>query len=740
MNRHIYTLKKPAGWHKELWREALPLGNGYTGVLIPGAVGKERVQFNRHDLWEGGSNGEIPDITDTFCEMREALDRGDYEAANQDNLAKALQKKGYNAVVGCPHPLGWLEMEFEPAALFRYYRRGVNMQTGEAFVTFEVDGCRFVREAFVSRAADVTVLRMRADQPFTVRYQFRLYNEKAVSETAEDGFYCASADDYTVVRASFSGDYTAAVEKDGLCVTGTDYMILLRCASHGSDCSLDHVLGKSYEELRQAHTALHSALYDSVTVELAPDEELAKTNEQLLADAYDEEVSPALLERLWRFGRYLFISAAAEDSNPVPLYGLWHGGDHLAWSQYVANENVEITYWHTMTGGLSYAVPALLRYYTKKIDTLRECAKRVFGANGIWISAYTSPDASGVCVPVSVISNWIGCAGWLSRHFWEYYLYTKDETLLREEILPFMLEAAQFYRDYAVDDGAYIRIYPSVSPENRPLGKTNVVAQNATMDFAIIKELLSNLLEGIAITGLYAGEADSFRELFQKIPAYMLNEDGAVKEWMHPELKDNYYHRHLSHIYPVFPGTEVTEHNQPELFAAFKKAVRLRKLGAQSGWSMAHMASIYARMGEGDLSAGCLDAMAKNVIHDSLLTTHNDWRNMGTSIYWNGEAFVQLDAAFGIVNAVQEMLFCWQKEALSVLPALPVRLSCGETRGLVFPDGTVDIRWTETGETEVTVHARRSVDTVLLLRGKETGRVVLRAGESKMFRIAAGGI
>ena len=146
---------------------------------------------------------------------------------------------------------------------------------------------------------------------------------------------------------------------------------------------------------------------------------------------------------------------------------------------------------------------------------------------------------------------------------------------------------------------------------------------------------------------------------------------------------------------------------------------------------MAHMASVYARMGEGDLAAGCLDSMAKSVIHDSLLTTHNDWRNMGTSIYWNGDAFVQLDAAFGIVNAVQEMLFCWQKEALSVLPALPARLRCGEVRGLVFPDGTVDIRWEETGLVSVTVNADRNMDTALLICGKEACRVTLNAGQCK---------
>ena len=736
MSRHIYTLKKPAAWHKELWREALPLGNGLTGVLIPGSIGKEQITFNRFDLWEGGADREIPDVSDTLRDMRDALDRGDYQGANRENLASALREKGYGTPIDCPHPLGWLEMEFDPGALFKHYRRGVNMQTGEAFVEFTVDGCRFRRETFVSREADVTVMHMTADRPFTATYDFRLYNAAAESVTTESGFFRASAEGYTSVRAEFSGDCTAEVCGSSLQVTGSDYVILLRCGSHGSPCSLDAVSGKTYRELLQAHVALHQPLYDGVTVELAPDEAFTASNETMLAEAYDGEVSPALMERLWRFGRYLFISGSSEKGYPVPLYGLWHGDHHLAWSQYVANENVQITYWHAMAGGLAYAVLPLLRYYTAKTEKLRECARQMFGCRGIWISAYTTPNSSGPGVPVSVILNWISCAGWLCRHFWEYYLYTRDEVLLREEILPFMYEAALFYRDYVVEDGEYVRIYPSVSPENTPDGIPGVVAQNATMDFAVLKELLTNLLEGMAITGLYADEEASFRALLGKIPPYMLNEDGAVKEWLHPSVKDQYFHRHLSHIYPVFPGNEITAHRDPALFEAFKQAVRLRKLGAQSGWAMAHMASIYARMGEGDQAAGCLDAMAKSVILDSLMTTHNDWRNMGTSIYWEGEAFVQLDAAFGAVNALQEMLFCAQRGSLSILPSLPARLPAGRARGLVFPEGTADIAWDAEGGVTVTVTATRPVDTALLLRGTERCRVVLAAGETRTLHFS----
>jgi alpha-L-fucosidase 2 len=148
------------------------------------------------------------------------------------------------------------------------------------------------------------------------------------------------------------------------------------------------------------------------------------------------------------------------------------------------------------------------------------------------------------------------------------------------------------------------------------------------------------------------------------------------------------------------------------------------------------MASIYARMGEGERSVTCLDVMAKSVVMDSLMTTHNDWRNMGITLEWEGEAFVQLDADFGMVNALQEMVFCYQKDALSILPALPERLTHGSVRGLVFPAGTVNMAWTEEGTVTVTVTACRDVDTSVLLGGTERCRVSLAAGESETLRLS----
>ena len=742
MSRHIYTLSRPASWPHEEWREALPLGNGLTGALIPGSIAAEHILFNRHDLWHGGNEGgEIPDISDTFRAMRDSLDRGDYVAANQDNLMAALQKKGYAAGPEVPYPLGTLNLTFTPDGMFRHYRRGVNMRTGEAFVEFEIEGCHYLRRMFVSRDSDIVVLQVTADREFAAFYDFALFSETGEVEITDRSIRRISKDRKSAVNILFRGDIRSEIHGESVKIMGRDYTILIRCSSHGSSLSLDEFAEENYESLFEKHTVLHTPLYDAVSVELAEDEAHGSTNEAMLDDAYDDEASPALIERLWRFGRYLFISAANEKGNLVPLYGLWHGSDGLPWAQYVANENVEMTYWHAMTGGLEYAIPPLLRYYTSKIEKFRECAKKIFGMRGIWISAYTTPNVAGPCVPVSVIGNWISCAGWLCRHFWEYYLYTGDEKLLREQILPFMREAALFWLDYVDEqDNGYLLIRPSVSPENTPgnlfdlptksaTGHRCPAVKNATMDFAVMKELFTNLLEGVRITGLYADEAKEFRNALGKIPAYMVNADGAVKEWMDPMLEDHYAHRHLSHIYPVFPGNEVTEQNDPALFEAFRKAVHLRELGSQCNWSLTHMAAIYDRLGEGEAAVECLDLLAKSVLLPSFFTVCNDWRHMGMTLDWK-DVPIQLDAVFGTVNAVQEMLFRWQEDALSVLHALPERLKTGSVRGLVFPGGTIDFSWRKPGEISVIVHAEREIDADLLIGRKAAGTVKLRAGES----------
>ena len=461
------------------------------------------------------------------------------------------------------------------------------------------------------------------------------------------------------------------------------------------------------------------------------DERVDFTNEELLDEAYDDEASNAFLEKLWRFGRYLFISAMHVNANPFPLYGLWPGANNLPWTAHVCNENVQCMYWHTLTGNLSESIKNLIDYYYKKMPDMKKNAEKLFGCRGIFVPVYSFPetlDGVDYAPPypiVPVILNWISGAAWLSKHFYDYFVYTKDEATLNEKIIPFMIETANFYEDYITyDKSGKMRIYPSVSPENSPgnlvklnklgaLGHPCPAVENSTMDFALMKELLGNLIKivesGYCRKDISKVSTEKWKKLTEEIPEYEINEDGAIKEWISEKFSDNYDHRHFSHLYPVFPGTEVTTENNPSLIKAFKKAGDMRISGAMAGWSFPHLGLIQARFKDGNKALSNIITMAKGIVLDNFFTLHNDWRHMGMGINVDHMTPVQLDALMGTVALIQDMLFQYKDSTIHILPAKPDRMKYIKAEGLTFPGGKVSFELNE-GKLHFSVTAHEKTD------------------------------
>lgn len=746
-------LKYPASWWSNMWREALPSGNGKIGASVYGGVKEETILLNHKDLWHWGRKDPLPDVSHTLADTRKMMLEGKYLEASW-HLTNTVKEMGYASELASKLPLADMKLTMPSSQVFRKYLRSVDMETGEVQVRWEDQGAVYERKLFVSRTLDAVVYQIsssldRVDGEFTIN----LHQTDDLDLAASDKY--KALENSGEVKSEGTFLYYAAKNDDG-----KDFGVVMRLIASGgqlfsrngslqfSNAAKVMAVAKvfvqserqkewallhdelssiqlTYEQLLFTHAAKHRKLFQSAAIHLFGEQD-ELSNEELLLQAYDGEAPVSLIQKMWAYGRYLFISGTVADGMPFGLYGLWPGDYQLTWCHNMANENVQMMYWHAMVGGLGEMMPGLIRYYNSMMDDFRDNAKKLYGCRGIYIPAGTTP---GLGVPnqiVPVIMNWTGAAGWLARHYYEYYLYTGDKSFLIDKVMPFMKEVALFYEDFLEkDQEGLLRYYPSVSPENtplnfmpkdgRPLAHPMPTTINATMDLAILKELLTHLIQGSKETGLYADSLEKWSDMLTRIPPYQVNEEGALREWMHPDFDDRYEHRHLSHMYPIFPGQEFTRESEPVLFDAFETAVKKRLLGAQTGWSLAHMAAIYARLGDGNLAVQCLDILSRSCLLNNFFTLHNDWRNMGVCMNMP-EAPIQLDAVMGWVNAVQEMLLYVSPSLVKVLPALPDKWQKGEFSGLRFTTGTISVAWDkQAGSFSAHLAAARDTDVTLKL-------------------------
>ena len=750
------------------WREALPAGNGTVGALVYGSIHEERVLFNHNELWYMGKHDDVPDMSSELPIVRQLMLNGDYLEAN-GYYGKKLREKGFNARNAVYHPAFDLLLTTEIEKAFEDYERTVDFETGEVVVKWRDGETDFNRRLFVSIPDGISAMTLRANKAAAVSGHVsldihdvrdmimqngHLFNAEFSYNTVANGSYVEFRADGSdggefggVLRVvpSANGkvvEVTTTEDGKALSYEGADEVVYLIAlyANEAGDQAVPRLTKElagfeaNYDALFERHAPLHGEKFNSVGISFNVSGERGTSNEHLLLDAYQNGASTELIEKLYDYGRYLLISSSTAGGYPAGLQGIWNGDYRPPWSGlYGINENLQMTYWQALPGGLEESIMAFYDYFDAHMDEFRYNAKQLWGCDGIYIPPFMSPDSGVMRHTAAHVINWSDAAGWLASFYYDYYLFTGDTEFLKERAIPFMKEVALFYEDFAVlgDDDIYM-FFPSQSPENQPVDKmvknpktgrvANIKVQiNSTIAVAICKELLTNLIASCEVAGVESEGVVRWEAMLAKMPEYQINEDGALREWMHPDFDDNYEHRHQSHIYPVFPGNEVTEESNPEIYEATRVAIERRLvigLKSQTGWSLAHMANVYARLGDGDRALEALNLLSRSCLGKNFFTYHNDWRSMGVTMrfMWGRTAPFQMDANFGISSAVIEMLCGSTPDMLRILPALPTEWGQGEFNDMLTRVGVRTSAEWDMSKKEIRLELSAGRDTSFFLK------------------------